>query len=365
MVATTTCRRVPGFVNHSASAAITTNQIKWNVLRVTPMTAQMVKNASHAEVDATRIARWNSTAARQRNVGDRQLVEVEMLEIDLRGQRRKRCRHHEGHPPRQPHALAEREDQVDEHKAHGREQNVSRVAWVVRRGFQQQAGHQVHARRKRVEVVEGFRQPIAKVERIGHPHPVETEREPQSGNGQRHAREDEYQAEEDVGHVRAPMMDRFCDTKQHAVFAARDPPFRYDRLRRHLHPGRPRRPSRRCIPRRRPPGGDARRASRAARPAPPAASASPSSIRPSVIARTAIRVEDARAGRFTGSDIPGRPAAPVDPGHRPRRQAARAARSRASATSPTRCCRAPTAGCSTARTRSASCRRCRSTTSAT
>ena len=68
MVATTTCRRVPGFVNHSASAAITTNQIKWNVLRVAPMTAQMAKNASQAEVDDARIARWNSTAARQRNV---------------------------------------------------------------------------------------------------------------------------------------------------------------------------------------------------------------------------------------------------------------------------------------------------------
>ena len=43
----------------------------------------------------------------------------------------------------------------------------------------------------------------------------------------------------------------------------------------------------------------------------------------------------------------------------------RAGRRRASATSPTPCCPAPTAGCSTARTRSARCRRCRSTTSAT
>ena len=110
-----------------------------------------------------------------------------MLEIDLSGQRRKRCRHREGHPLRQTHPLAEREDQVHENQARNREQDVSRVAWVFRRGFQQQAGHQVHARRKGVEVVEGFRQPIAKVERIGHPHPVETEREPQSGKGQRHA----------------------------------------------------------------------------------------------------------------------------------------------------------------------------------
>ena len=78
-----------------------------------------------------------------------------------------------------------------------------------------------------------------------------------------------------------------------------------------------------------------------------------------------IKVQDARDGRFVGSEIPARPQAPVDSGHGPGGQAQRPGRSRASATSPTRCCPAPMAGCSTARTRSARCRRCRSTTSAT
>ena len=73
----------------------------------------------------------------------------------------------------------------------------------------------------------------------------------------------------------------------------------------------------------------------------------------SVIPRTAIRVADARAGNFDGQRHPARPAAPVDSGHRPGAPSRDARWSRASATSPTRCSRAPTAGCSTARTRSA------------
>ena len=62
---------------------------------------------------------------------------------------------------------------------------------------------------------------------------------------------------------------------------------------------------------------------------------------------------------------PARPQAPMDPGHRPGGAARRHTRNRACATSPTRCCRAPTAGCSTAKTHSVSFRRWRSTTSAT
>ena len=195
------------------------------------------------------------------------------------------------------------------------------MARIGGRGFQQQPGHQVHARRERVEVVEGCRQPIAKVERIGHPHPVETERELQSSKGQRHAREDEYQAEKDVGHVRALMMDRFCDTKQHAVFAARDPQCRSTDYAdiftpaaiAALHAVASLDDDRQAVMR----GRIARRAARAG---------SGERIR---VSRSGLRDRPHRHPRrgrarrpLHRQRDPGRPAAPVDPGHRPGRQAA-------------------------------------------
>ena len=82
-------------------------------------------------------------------------------------------------------------------------------------------------------------------------------------------------------------------------------------------------------------------------------------------ARTQITVQDARDGAFVGSEIPADLQRQWIQGTGPGREARRPGRRRASATSPTRCCPAPTAGCSTARTRSVRCRRCRWTTSAT
>ena len=126
-----------------------------------------------------------------------------------------------------------------------------------------------------------------------------------------------------------------------------------DQLSRRPHAGGARRARGAGAARRRPQGGDggAHRAARGAR-ARPAADRLPRSAVASSRARS-IKVQDARDGKFVGSEIPARPAAAVDSGHRPGRQAERAGRDAASATSPTRCCRAPTAGCSTARTRSA------------
>ena len=84
-----------------------------------------------------------------------------------------------------------------------------------------------------------------------------------------------------------------------------------------------------------------------------------------LIPRTSIRVQDARDGKFDGSEIPADLKrqwirAPDPP---PGRDATR--REQHCATSLMRCFRAPTAGCSTVRTRSGRSRRCPSTTSAT
>ena len=72
-----------------------------------------------------------------------------------------------------------------------------------------------------------------------------------------------------------------------------------------------------------------------------------------IIGGTTITVRDARAGHFDGSTIPDDLQRQWIQGTGPGGQAATRRSSRASATSPTRCCPAPTAGCSTARTRSA------------
>ena len=82
------------------------------------------------------------------------------------------------------------------------------------------------------------------------------------------------------------------------------------------------------------------------------------------IARTKIKVQDARDGAFVGARFPRTSSASGFKAPVPRRSRMRRWKT-ASATSPTRCCRAPTAGCSTARTRSARSRPCRWTTSAT
>ena len=84
------------------------------------------------------------------------------------------------------------------------------------------------------------------------------------------------------------------------------------------------------------------------------------------IGRTGITVAQARAGDFVGSEIPGGSAPPVDSRHWTRPPSATVRSRAASATSRTPCCRAPTAGCSTARTRSGQIvDACRSTISAT
>ena len=82
------------------------------------------------------------------------------------------------------------------------------------------------------------------------------------------------------------------------------------------------------------------------------------------IAGTSLTAADARAGKFDGSAIPHDLSASGSRARDPPRNRTHR-RTRAFATSPMRCCPAPTGGCSTARTRSDSCRRCRSTTSAT
>ena len=80
---------------------------------------------------------------------------------------------------------------------------------------------------------------------------------------------------------------------------------------------------------------------------------------------TDIGVRDAREGRFIGSEIPADLRRQWIQGTGPGSPAERVRRCKASATSPTPCSPAPTAGCSTARTRSARSPRCRWTTSAT
>ena len=84
-----------------------------------------------------------------------------------------------------------------------------------------------------------------------------------------------------------------------------------------------------------------------------------------IIAGTDISVQDAREGKFAGSEIPADLQRQWIQGTGPATRPGAPRPSGACATSPTPCCRAPTAGCSTARTPWARCRRCRSTTSAT
>ena len=83
-----------------------------------------------------------------------------------------------------------------------------------------------------------------------------------------------------------------------------------------------------------------------------------------VIPRTALSVQQAREGKFEGSEIPHdlqrQWIQGTGPATRPRQRW-----KRASATWPTPCSPAPTAGCSTARTPSARSTACRSTTCAT
>ena len=109
-----------------------------------------------------------------------------------------------------------------------------------------------------------------------------------------------------------------CDIiDSYAITTSRDPRHPRDQLSRRLHARGARRARGAGAARRRSQGGDggAHRPARGARAR--SSSASRSSIRSRVIPRTQIKVQDARDGKFVGSEIPGDLAAPVDSGHRP------------------------------------------------
>jgi hypothetical protein len=166
------------------------------VLRVTPISAQTVKNASREErqPEPNRLAAECGMEEGDRQAqhrGNRLFVKIEVLEVDRLREQRERERDDERRAEGEARRAREVEQRLDQDQAEQPERDLGQNRRVSPAELEEDARQEVHPRRERVKVIEGLEQAILQVGGIAQPHPVEAEVEAEASEIQRDTARDE------------------------------------------------------------------------------------------------------------------------------------------------------------------------------